>query len=100
MRLNEDAVDRIEVDGPGLRAHGFDEGAQAQVAGPPQEPLRRTDDERERLLGKGINRFTSRQTTIGRMNNATRFERIKAREGGASCRGALYRMRFSWIGYR
>jgi hypothetical protein len=34
------------------------------------------------------------------MNNATRFERIKAREGGASCRGALYRMRFSWIGYR
>src|SRR6266705_4481035 len=51
MRLNEDAVDLLEIDDAGLVAHRFNEGAQAQVAGAAQKPLAGADDQ-----GKGFGR--------------------------------------------
>jgi hypothetical protein len=37
--LDEDAVDLLEVHDAGLVAHGFDERAEAQVAGAAQSPF-------------------------------------------------------------
>ncbi len=54
MGLEEDAVDLFEVDGAGLVAHGFDERAQAQVAGAAQEAFAGADDEREGFGGEGV----------------------------------------------
>src|SRR5437016_12740478 len=57
MRLNEDAVDLLEINEAGLVAHRFNEGAQAQVAGAAQKTLAGADDQgkgrsEERRVGK------------------------------------------------
>ncbi len=49
MGLDEDTVDLFEVHDAGLVTHGFDERAQAQVAGAAQETFARADDERQRF---------------------------------------------------
>src|SRR5207245_10957440 len=54
MRLNQDAVDLLEINDAGLVAHRFNEGAQAQVAGAAQKPFAGADDQREGFSGVGI----------------------------------------------
>ena len=52
--LDEDAVDLFEIDDAGLVAHGFDEAADAQVAGAAQQPFAGANDEREGFEGEGV----------------------------------------------
>ena len=54
MGLNEDAVDLLEIDDADLVAHGFDERAQAQVAGAAQQALAGADDEGQGVRGEGV----------------------------------------------
>jgi len=54
MGLDEDMVDLFEVHDAGLVADGFDERAQAQVAGAAQQPFTGTDDERQRFGREGV----------------------------------------------
>ena len=49
MRLQQDAVDLLEVDGADAVANGLEERADAQVAGAAQVALGGADDEPERL---------------------------------------------------
>ena len=49
MRLEEDAVDLLEVDGADAVAHRLEQGARADVAGAAQVALGGADDEAERL---------------------------------------------------
>ena len=54
MGLNEYAVDLFEIDDADLVAHGFDEAAQAQVAGAAQEAFAGADDQGQRLRREGV----------------------------------------------
>ena len=53
VRLQQDAIDLIEVDGLGAISDSLDEGAEAEVAYASQQALRRADDQRERLEREG-----------------------------------------------
>jgi len=46
--LQEDTVDLFEVDGFGAVAFGFEQGAQTEVSGAPDDAFGRADDEAER----------------------------------------------------
>ena len=52
--LKEDAVDVLEVHDAGLVADGFDEGAEAEVAGAAKDPFARADDQRQGFGGEGV----------------------------------------------
>ena len=52
--LDEDAVDLFEVHDAGLVAHGFDERAQAEVAGAAQEAFAGADDQGQGFRGEGV----------------------------------------------
>jgi len=52
--LDEDAVDLFEIDGAGLVADGFDEGAHAQVSCATQEAVTGPHDEGKGLSGKCV----------------------------------------------
>ena len=52
--LHEDVVDLFEVHDAGLVAHGFDERAQAEVAGAAQEALAGADDQGQGLGAEGV----------------------------------------------
>jgi hypothetical protein len=54
VRLQEDAVDLLEVDDASLVAHGLQERSQAQIAGATQEAIAGTDDQGEGFLGEGV----------------------------------------------
>lgn len=54
MGLNEDAVDLLEIDDAGLVPHGFEQAADAQVAGAAKEALAGADDERQGFRGEGV----------------------------------------------
>jgi hypothetical protein len=54
MRLNEHAVDLLEIHDAGLVTDGFDERAQTQVASAAQQPFAGTDDERQGFGREGI----------------------------------------------
>ena len=54
MGLDEDAVDLFEVHDAGLIADGFDERAQAEIAGASQQAFAGADDEREGFGGEGV----------------------------------------------
>ena len=54
LGLDEDAVDLLEIDDAGLVAHGFQERAQAEVAGAAQQAFAGADDERERIGREGV----------------------------------------------
>jgi hypothetical protein len=54
VRLNEHAIDLFEVHDPGLVAHGFDEGAEAEIARAAQESLAGANDQGQRFLGEGV----------------------------------------------
>ena len=54
MGLDEDAVDLFEVHDAGLVADGFDERAQAQVAGAAQESFAGADDQGQGVGGEGV----------------------------------------------
>ena len=43
--LHQNAVDVVEVDGPGGRADGLDQAAEAEVAGFAQDAISRADNE-------------------------------------------------------
>ncbi|MBK7582067.1 MAG: hypothetical protein IPI67_17905 [Myxococcales bacterium] len=53
MWLEQDAVDLLQVDGFGAVAHGFEQGAEAEVSGAAQDALGRADDEAERVVSEG-----------------------------------------------
>jgi YD repeat-containing protein len=52
--LDEHAVDLLDVNGAGLRAHGFDECGQAEVAGAAQEAFGSAHHEGEGVLREGV----------------------------------------------
>jgi hypothetical protein len=52
--LDEDAIDLFKVHDAGLVADGFDERAQAQIAGAAQETFAGTDDERQGFRGEDV----------------------------------------------
>ena len=52
--LDEDAVDLFEVHDAGLVADGFDERAQAEVAGAAQQAFAGADDEGQGFRGEGV----------------------------------------------
>ena len=54
MGLDEDAVDLFEVHDAGLVADGFDERAQAQVAGAAQQAFAGADDEGQGFGREGV----------------------------------------------
>ena len=54
MGLDENAVDLLEIDGADLVAHGFEQAAQAEVAGAAQQALAGAHDQRERFRGEGV----------------------------------------------
>ena len=54
MGLDEDAVDLFEIDGAGLVADSFDEGAHAQVARATQKAVTGTHDESEGLWSERV----------------------------------------------
>jgi hypothetical protein len=54
VRLNEDAVDLLEIDGAGLVADGFEQRAQAEVFGAAQEALAGAHDQGEGVGGEGV----------------------------------------------
>lgn len=54
MGLNEDVVDLLELDGADLVAHGFDQRAQAQVAGAAQQALGGADDQGQGVGAEGV----------------------------------------------
>ena len=54
MGLDEHAVDVFEIDDAGLVAHGFDEGAQAEVAGASQQALAGADDQGQAFRREGV----------------------------------------------
>jgi len=54
MGLDEDAVDLFEVHDAGLVAHGFDEAADAQVAGATQQAFAGADDQCECFGREGV----------------------------------------------
>ena len=54
MGLNEDAVDLFEVHDAGLVADGFDERAEAQVAGAAQQTFAGTNDQGQRFGCEGV----------------------------------------------
>ena len=47
VRLQQDAIDLLEVDGLGAIADSLDEGAETEIAYASQEAFRRADDERD-----------------------------------------------------
>ena len=54
MRLDQDAVDLLEIDGAGLVAHRFEEGTQTKIACAPEQAFAGADDKRQRLGGEGV----------------------------------------------
>ena len=54
MRLNEDAIDLLEIHDAGLVADRLDERAQTQVAGAAQQSFAGTDDECQRFGREGV----------------------------------------------
>jgi hypothetical protein len=50
--LGEDGVEVLQIDGTGLITDRFDQRAEAEVAGVPQDALAGTDDESEGFGGK------------------------------------------------
>ena len=54
VRLHEHGVDLFEVNGFGVVAHGFDEGADTEVSNGPQDALGDAQDEVEGVIGEGV----------------------------------------------
>jgi hypothetical protein len=54
MRLDENAVDLLEINYAGLVAHRFQEAADAQIARTAQKSLAGAHNERQRLGGEGV----------------------------------------------
>src|ERR1700691_3973075 len=54
MRLQEDAVDIVDVDGLADRAYGLDQAADAQVAGLTQHAVGTADDQIDGRLREGV----------------------------------------------
>ena len=54
MGLDEDAVDLLEINGADLVAHRFDQRAEAQIAGAPQQAFGGTDDEGQGLQAERV----------------------------------------------
>ena len=52
--LEEHGVDLFEIDGFGAVAHGFDDGADAEVLDGAERPFRAADDEVGRGFGEGV----------------------------------------------
>ena len=52
--LNEDAVDLLEIDGADLVAHRFDQGAETEIAGAPQQAFGGADDEGQGLRAESV----------------------------------------------
>ena len=52
--LNEDAVDLLEIDGADLVAHRFDQRAEAQIAGAPQQAFGGADEESQGLRAESV----------------------------------------------
>lgn len=53
MRLEQDAIDLLEVDCFGAVADGLQQGAETQVLGAAEHAFGRADDETERIVGEG-----------------------------------------------
>lgn len=54
MRLHQDAVDVVDVDGSVLRADGFDQASHGVVSGLAEDAVGGTDDEVEGVGRKGV----------------------------------------------
>jgi hypothetical protein len=54
VRLHEDAVDDVDIDGALGGADGFDEAADAEVAGLAEDAVGGTDDEVDGGWGEGV----------------------------------------------
>ena len=54
MRLDQHAVDLFEVDFLGVVADGFEQGAEAEVAGAANDPLAGADDQVQRFLAESV----------------------------------------------
>jgi hypothetical protein len=54
MRLNEDAVDLLEIHDAGLVSDGFDERAEAQVAGAAQQTFAGAHDQGQGFGREGV----------------------------------------------
>ena len=54
MGLDEDAVDLLEIDGADLVAHRFDQRAEAQIAGAPQQAFGGADDKGQGIRAEGV----------------------------------------------
>ena len=54
MRLDEDAIDDLQVDGLLPVAHRLEHAGESEVARPAQESVRGTDDQREGLFGEEV----------------------------------------------
>ena len=53
VRLQEDAVDLLQVDGFGAIAHGLEQGTEAEVSRAAQDSLARAYDEAGGVVGEG-----------------------------------------------
>ncbi len=61
VRLDEHAVDLLEVDGLHAVTHGLDERTEAEVARAPQDTIRRPCDQREGRRSEGLVRRSRRR---------------------------------------
>src|SRR5687768_13644256 len=53
VRLEQDAIDLLELDGFGAVADGFEQGAQAEISRLAQTAIGRAHDEAECVVGEG-----------------------------------------------